>query len=90
MKRWIFRSVFPLLAAFVLLYFGDWLVFRFRGAPTSTVSVDRYLTVPLKGGRQEFDDQGTLLVPCSRTLFPQSGLAPCWQLRRHPNQNTTI
>jgi hypothetical protein len=90
MKRWLVRTVFALLAAFVLLYFGDWFLFRMRGTPTSAVTVHRLLTVPLKGGRQEFDDQGTLVVPCSRSLFPQTGLMPCWQLRRHPEQNTAL
>jgi hypothetical protein len=28
-------------------------------------------------------------VPCSVSLFSQAGQAPCWQLRRSPNQETT-
>jgi hypothetical protein len=90
MSRWLFRSVFALLAVFVLAYFGDWALYRLRGAPTATVTVNRFLTVPLKGGKKEFDYQGTMPVNCSRSLFPQGGLAPCWQLRRHPDQNTTL
>jgi hypothetical protein len=52
--------------------------------------VNRYLTIPLKGNKQEFDYLGSVDVPCSVSLFPQAGQNPCWQLRRHPNQGTTL
>ena len=75
-----------LAAAFVALYLGDWAVFKLRGSPHSTVTVNRYVTIPLKGGKQEFDYLGTLNVPCTLSLFPQTGQSTCWQLRRNPNQ----
>jgi hypothetical protein len=88
--RWGIRVVLVLVAAFVVVYLGDWGVFKLRGSPQSTVTVSRYLTIPLKGNKQEFDYQGTMAVPCSQTLFPQNGLSPCWQLRRNTNQTVTL
>jgi hypothetical protein len=88
--RWLWRAVIVLAAVFVAVYAGDWAVYKLRGSPQSTVTVNRYVTIPLKGNKQEFDYLGTGDVPCSRSLFPQAGLDPCWQLRRHPNQGTNL
>ena len=54
MMRWLRRVVVVLLAGFVLLYGGDWAVFKLRGSPRSKVTVNRYVTIPLKGNKQEF------------------------------------
>jgi hypothetical protein len=86
MKRWAMRIGIGLVAAFIVVYFGDWAVFKLRGSPHGSVAVNRYLTVPLKGNKQEYDYLGTLDVPCSVSLFPQGGQSPCWQLRRNQNQ----
>jgi hypothetical protein len=75
-----------LVALFVLVYLADLIVFKLRGSPQSQVRVTRYLTVPLKGNKTEFDYQGTLDVPCSQSLFSQGGESPCWQLRKSPTQ----
>jgi hypothetical protein len=90
MKRWLLRVVVVLAAGFLAAYGGDWAVFRLRGSPRSKVTVNRYLTIPLKGNKQEFDYLGSLDVPCSVSLFSQAGLSPCWQLRRNSNQGTTL
>ena len=87
---WFRRVLVVLAAAFVLLYAGDWAVYKLRGSPSSTVTVNRYVTIPLKGNKQEFDYLGSVDVPCSVSLFPQAGQNACWQLRRHPNQGTTL
>lgn len=89
-KRWLLRIVVVLVAGFVTVYGGDWAVFKLRGSPQSTVTVSRYLTVPLKGNKLEFDYLGTSDVACSISLFPQAGQSPCWHLRRNPNQTTTL
>ena len=68
------------------LYGGDWAIFQLRGMPRSTVTVERYLVVPLKGNKTEYDDEGQRSVPCARALFPQGAWSPCWYLRRHPIQ----
>jgi hypothetical protein len=84
--RWLQRGVVVLAVAFVATYGGDWAVYKLRGSPSGKVTVNRYLTIPLKGNKQEFDYLGSLDVPCSRSLFPQAGKSTCWQLQRNPNQ----
>jgi hypothetical protein len=90
MKRWIQRVVIVLVAAFVVTYGGDWAIYKLRGSPTSTVTVNRFLTVPLKGNKIEYDYIGTTEQACSVSLFPQAGQSPCWHLRRNPNQTTNL
>jgi hypothetical protein len=85
-KRWLVRIAVMLAAAFVAVYASDWIIFKLRGSPQSKVTVNRYLNVPLKGNKQEFDFLGSSDVPCSESLFSQAGQSPCWQLRRNPNQ----
>jgi hypothetical protein len=89
-KRWLKRVVVVLVAGFVATYGGDWAIYKLRGSPTSTVSVNRFMSVPLKGNKIEYDYVGTADVPCSVSLFPQAGQSPCWRLRRNPNQNTDL
>ena len=88
--RWLLRLTVLLVAAFVATYIIDWGVFRLRGSPSSTVTVNRYMSVPLKGNKVEYDYLGSADVPCSLSLFPHAGQSPCWQLRRKPNQSTDL
>lgn len=90
LSKWAVRTVAVLAAAFALVYLGDWGMYTLRGAPRSTVMVHRMLVVPLKGGKQEIVDQGSEAQGCSVSLFAQSGLAACWNLRRNPNQSQTF
>ncbi len=89
-KRWLQRVLVALVALFVVVYGGDWAVYKLRGAPASKVTVNRFLTVPLKGNKIEYDYEGTTDVTCSVSLFPQAGQNPCWYLRTHPNQTTSL
>ena len=90
MKVWLKRVVTALLAASVLIYVGDWAIYKLRGSPSGTVTVNRYQTVPLKGNKIEYDYLGTADVACSVSLFPQAGQSPCWRLRRNPSQTTDL
>ncbi|MGA3160391.1 MAG: hypothetical protein ABSC77_04175 [Terracidiphilus sp.] len=87
---WLWRVLVVLAVAFVVLYAGDWAVYKLRGSPRSRVTVNRYVTIPLKGNKQEFDYLGTIDVPCSASLFSQAGQPPCWQLRRNTNQGMNL
>ena len=89
-KLWLQRIVVVLVGGFVLVYGGDWAIFKLRGSPSYTVTVNRFLSVPLKGNKIEYDYLGTADVACSVSLFPQGGQSPCWRLRRNPNQNTDL
>jgi hypothetical protein len=84
--RWIFRAAVALAALFVAAYGADFALYRLRGSPRSTVTVSRYMGIPLKGQKEEYDYLGTVSAPCSVSLFPQGGADPCWHLRRNPNQ----
>jgi hypothetical protein len=86
MMRWLRRVLVVLASAFVAIYGGDWAVYKLRGSPRSTVTINRYVTIPLKGNKQEFDYLGSIDVPCSVSLFSQAGQATCWQLRHNSNQ----
>ena len=90
MRRWVARIILAMVAAFVALYGGDWALFKLRGSPQSKVTVNRFVTIPLKGSKQEFDYLGSMEVQCSESLFAQAGENPCWQLRRNPNQQTNL
>jgi len=90
MRRWARVTALTLLGAAVALYAGDWLVFNVRGSRTSTVTVSHFLSAPLKNDKQELDYLGSEDVPCSISLFPQGGHAPCWYLRGHKNQVKSI
>ncbi len=90
LRRWIVRFAVGLMAAFVIAFGGDWAIFKLRGSPMSKVTVNQFQTVPLKGTKVEYDYLGSADLPCSESLFPQAGQSPCWQLRRNPNQNTSL
>jgi hypothetical protein len=89
-RRRLIRVIVVVVAALVIAFVGDWAIFILRGSPKSTVSVNHFQTVPLKGNKEEYDYLGSEDVPCSESLFPHAGLSPCWQLRRNPNQKTDL
>ena len=89
-RRRLFQMVAVLAVGLAVTYLGDWAIFKLRGSPTSTVTVNQFQTITLKGNKEEYDYLGSEDVPCSESLFPQSGLSTCWQLRRNPNQRTTL
>ena len=88
--RWLFRIAVFLALGVLATYAGDWIAFRLEGSPQSSVTVSRTLVIPLKNNKEEYDYLGTFSEPCSVSLFPQSGLTPCWQLRRDSNQNVKL
>lgn len=90
MWKWVRRIVLVLVGAFVVIYLVDWAVYKLTGSPQGSVTVNRTLSVPLKGNKTEVDYLGTGDVPCSRSIFPQDGESPCWKLERNRNQNTTM
>lgn len=87
--RWLFlwsiRFVGAIAVLFAVVYFCDWAVYRLRGSPQSKLTVNRFVTIPQKANKSEFDFLGTFDEPCAVALFPQADESPCWQLRRHPD-----
>ena len=90
MMRWLGRWFLRVLVAFAALslvtFASDWTVFKLRGSPQSSVVVSRYMSIPLKGQKTEYDFLGSDTVPCAVALFPHAGEDPCWHLRHNPNQ----
>ena len=86
MKRNLGRTVAGLIVALVILYVGDWAVWRLRvarGGGMGSVVVSNIVVLPLKDNKEEYDWGGTADVSCSRSIFPQAGSGACWWLRRH-------
>jgi hypothetical protein len=84
--RWLERGFLGFLALAAALYLGDLATFQLRGRPNAQVVVHHYLAVPLKGGKTEYDSQGSGSQSCAEAVFPREGLTPCWYLRGHTNQ----
>jgi hypothetical protein len=85
-KRILGRTVAGLIVALVILYVGDWSVWRLRvakGGGMGSVVVSNIVVLPLKDNKEEYDWGGTADVSCSRSIFPQAGSGACWWLRRH-------
>ncbi len=83
--RFFLRVFLALAVVSMVAYAGDSAVYLLRGSPDSTVTVSRFMGVPLKDNKEEYDFLGTVQVPCAQSLFPHNGHDPCWHLRRDPN-----
>jgi hypothetical protein len=88
--RYLATAAKYLLIAVVVIYAVDWAVFEARlshGTGLQSVSVDQFLTTPLKGQKTEYDYLGTSAVSCASSLLPQYAASqwnpPCWYLKRH-------
>ncbi len=88
-KRQLQDALLWMLAAILLLWLGDWAVWRVRvwhGGGYDTVQVSHFLLTPLKNHRMKADEQSIAGQPCTRSIFPHAGDDPCWWLRRHPTE----
>jgi hypothetical protein len=81
------RQVAGLAIALGLVYAADaaWVALRTTDhrLPTRTVQIHVMLAVPQKNNRVEFVPAGTRTESCLSSIFPHSGLAPCWYAERH-------
>jgi hypothetical protein len=82
---WLIKIVSALAVLFAVVYVGDWAVYRLRGSPQSKVAVNRFVSIPEKARKTEFDYLGTLDAPCAVAIFGQGDESACWRLRRNPN-----
>jgi len=84
--RWLVRGVLGLLLLAVAGYVVDWAMWRVRvaaGGGMGSVQVDRFTVAELKGGKEDYYPEGTAMVACSKSLYPQGGSNPCWWVERH-------
>jgi hypothetical protein len=94
LRRIFLATLFTLLAAAILAFGLDFLVFRIRvaaqGNAYGTVTVNHYYAVLQKNGKTQFIFDPPQAETCVNALFPHAGAPPCWYLRRHPEQRTDI
>ena len=81
-----------LLAA--LVYGGDYFsrpiqVPRGR-EPFSSVTVQPYYAIHQKNGKTEYDYAQPQTQVCVQSVFPHSGSAPCWYVKRHTDKRIDI
>jgi len=85
------RALLALLIAAAVAYVLDFAVWRARvaaGGGIGQVSVDLIIAAELKGGKEDYYPQGTVILPCSHSLYPQGGNNPCWWQQRHREKIT--
>ena len=94
MKRIVLKLIAVLGCAAVLLYAGDWTVFRIRLARSAgalgSVTVNAYYAVPEKNGKTEYDLQSSGPQACANAIFPHMEFLPCWYLRRQADQEIKL
>jgi hypothetical protein len=86
MVRMVANATIFLLAAVMLLYIGDWAVWRVRvahGGGMGSVKVGILQVAEMKGNKEEYFPDGQEVVQCSKSLFPQSGAGACWWVEQH-------
>jgi len=82
----LLRAVGAVLLVAALLYPADWAVWRVRvahGGGMGSVAVDLYTVADLKGGKEDYYANGTVTLPCTKSIYPQEGSNPCWWVERH-------
>jgi hypothetical protein len=81
------RAVVAVLAFFVLLYVCDYGVLRFRMSRNNGAgafgTVTSYYGTALKDGKLEIFTDQPQTETCVRSLFPHSGMRPCWYASRN-------
>jgi hypothetical protein len=84
--RTVIRGLLAVLLLALVAYPVDWAVWRVRvagGGGMGTVQVDHFTVAELKGVKEDYYPDGTVVVACSRTLYPQGGNDACWWVERH-------
>ncbi len=84
--KMVLRGVGIVLLIAALLYPLDWAVWRIRvarGGGMGSVKVDLYTVADLKGGKEDYFANGTVAMPCTKSIYPQEGSEPCWWVERH-------
>jgi hypothetical protein len=94
LRRALIIAVSSTIASFATVYAVDYAAFRYRVAanrnPFGQVTVQSYEAVAQKSGKTQFIFNPPEAQTCVHSLFPHSGLAPCWYLERNPEQRTDI
>ncbi len=80
------RTAVYVIASVIFLYLADGLVYRLRGQPQDSVTVQRYYALHKTKEKTNYMFADPQTQSCARALFPHSSSQPCWYLRRHTEQ----
>jgi hypothetical protein len=83
----LLRAIGVVILIAILAYPLDWLLWRARvakGGGMGSVPVQLFTVAELKGGKETYFVNGTAVVKCSQSLYPQGGNGVCWWVKRHP------
>jgi len=88
--RVVLRAMIALLLLAALAYPVDWAIWRTRVALSKDgsggmgqIQVSLYTVAELKGGKEDYYPNGSEMMSCSKSLYPQGGNSSCWWLARH-------
>ena len=84
--KMLLRGVGGVVLIAAVAYPLDWGVWRARvagGGGMGSVQVDLFTVAELKGGKEDYYPNGTAVLPCTKSLYPQGGNSSCWWLSRH-------
>ena len=82
----VLRGMVGAVALVALLWLADWAVWRVRvarGGGYGAVTVTRVVVAPLKGGREEYYQDGTVEERCAPSVVEHGGVRACWWVERH-------
>jgi len=90
----VWRTFLAGLILLAIAYGGDYGQFRYRLAaqrhPFGRVTVQHYYSVAHKDGKTELFFDPPVQATCAHSVFPHSGVLPCWFLTRHAEPKTDI
>ena len=93
-KRVLLWILSPLVAAFLLVFVGDYLSLRFRipggRAQFGQVVINPLYAIPVKGGKVQYEPGQQETDTCVHSLFPHFGDPPCWYLIKHTDRVINI
>ncbi len=94
LRKVLLLSVIAIAGLAAVTFVADYGILQLRIAsgrnPYGSVTVRHYYAVGEKGNKTEYIFDPPQEQTCVNSLFPHGGDAPCWYLRRHPEQRTDI
>lgn len=84
--KMLLRAMGVVILLAIMAYPLDWMVWRARvaqGGGMGSVQVQLFTVAELKGGKEDYYPNGTAVIACSKSMYPQGGNGACWWVKRH-------
>lgn len=84
--KMLLRAIGVVILLAIMAYPLDWMVWRARvaqGGGMGSVQVQLFTVAELKGGKEDYYPNGTAVIACSKSMYPQGGNGACWWVERH-------